>query len=71
MIGDCPSHPPSAYGLRSKQYTWPPVHPVDVKEQNRCRLAEIDERLDHIDAHEAEQKATMILIGLGFTEENI
>jgi len=27
--------------------------------------------LDFIDAHEAEQKAVMILIGLGFTEENI
>lgn len=38
---------------------------------NSTRLAEIAERLDHIDAHDAEQKATMILVGLGFTEENI
>lgn len=35
------------------------------------RITEITERLDQIDAHTAEQKATMILVGLGFTEENI
>ena len=43
----------------------------EVKAENSQRLAEIDERLDFIDAHEAEQKAVMILVGLGFTEENI
>ena len=31
------------------------------------RLRSIQERLDMIDAHEAESKASMILVGLGFT----
>jgi ATPase subunit of ABC transporter with duplicated ATPase domains len=38
---------------------------------NTLRITEITERLDQIDAHTAEQKATMILVGLGFTEDNI
>lgn len=43
----------------------------EQKEANNVRSGEIHERLDHIDAHDAEQKAKMILLGLGFTEENI
>ncbi|CAD98339.1 ABC transporter ATpase with 2 AAA domains [Cryptosporidium parvum Iowa II] len=40
-----------------------------LKEENTARLSQIYERLTEIDAYTAENRASVILVGLGFTQE--
>ena len=43
----------------------------DDREKHNERLTYVIERLDHIGADQAENKAKMILIGLGFKQEEL